>query len=70
MRESGGLTTEWSRGWRVLAALIILTIVEFGLLFVDMPAGLFRVLLVAINLADAWLIVWYFMHLAQLWRGE
>ncbi len=70
MRESGGLAKDWVRGWWVFAALITLTVLEFGLLFVDMPVGLFRVLLVAMNLADAWLILYYFMHIAQLWGGE
>jgi heme/copper-type cytochrome/quinol oxidase subunit 4 len=70
MRHPGGLAGDWARGWWVFAALIALTIVEFGLLLVDMPVGLFRVLLVALNLADAWLILYYFMHIAQLWRGD
>ncbi len=70
MRRSGGLVADWRRGWWVFAALIVLTVVEFGLLLVDMSTGLFRVLLVVINLVDAWLIIYYFMHIAQLWRGE
>ncbi len=70
MRHQDGLSVDWRRGWWVFAALAVLTIFEFGLLLFDMPTGLFRVLLLAINLADAWLIAYYFMHIAQLWRGE
>ncbi len=70
MRRPGGLAADWGRGWWVFAALVVLTVFELGLLLIDMPAGLFRVLLLAVNLADAWLIAYYFMHIAQLWRGE
>jgi len=47
-----------------------LTVIEFGLLLTDLPVGLFRFLLVALNLADAGLIAYYFMHIAQLWRAD
>ncbi len=70
MRHPGGLSVDWRRGWWVFAALILLTVVEFGLLLVDMPVGLFRFLLAALNLADAGLIAYYFMHIAQLWRAD
>jgi hypothetical protein len=70
MSNQRGLAADWRRGSWVLLALIGLTVVEFLLLLVDLPIVLFRLLLLALNLADAGLIAYYFMHLAQLWRGE
>lgn len=54
-------------GTRVLIALVILTAVEVPVAFrVSHPLPW----LVVLNLADAGLIVWYFMHVADLWRAQ
>lgn len=55
-------------GTRVLGALLALTVLEVPVAFrVPHPLPW----LVLLNLADAALILWYFMHVADLWRpGE
>ncbi len=55
-------------GTRALVTLLILTAVEVPVAFrVPRPLPW----LILLNLADAALIVWYFMHIADLWRpGE
>ncbi len=68
MHRSESIHTELNRGFWVFVALVVLTVLEYALLFV--PVGnLFMVLLITINLIDAGLIVWYFMHVKQLKRG-
>lgn len=54
-------------GLWVLIALLVLTALELPVAF-RLPRPLPYLLL--INLADAALIVWYFMHVADLWRAE
>ncbi|MDR7433550.1 MAG: cytochrome C oxidase subunit IV family protein [Armatimonadota bacterium] len=54
-------------GLWVFIALIILTVVELWIAFA-VPRPLLY--LVVINLADAWLIMEYFMHLSRMWRAE
>jgi cytochrome c oxidase subunit IV len=57
-------------GLWVIAALAVLTAIEFAVfLAVDSSQGLVTVLIV-IALAKAWLIVSYFMHAARVWQGE
>jgi cytochrome c oxidase subunit IV len=54
-------------GTRVLTALVVLTALEVPVAFrVPHPLPW----LVVLNLADAGLIVWYFMHAAHLWRTQ
>jgi hypothetical protein len=52
-------------GTGVLVGLLVLTAVELPVAF-RIPRPL--PYLVLLNLADAALIVWYFMHVADLWR--
>lgn len=66
--EQKGLTQALRRGFWVWVALIVLTILEYILMVLRMP-GLIAYLLI-INLLDAGLIVYYYMHIAQLWRQE
>jgi len=65
--DERALAGRFRLGWRVLMALLVLTAVELPVAFrVPGPVPY----LVLINLADAWLILYYFMHLAQTWRSE
>ncbi len=56
------------RGLWVLIALVGLTLGEY-LLFFGMKRGNLPYMVV-MNLADAALIAYFFMHAAQLWRKE
>lgn len=62
------LSNTLRRGLIVIALLAFLSIVEYAI-----PAmlehGSFPYLVV-IAAAKAWLILWYFMHVAQVWRRE
>ncbi|MFN3974783.1 MAG: hypothetical protein ACK4K2_05880 [Dehalococcoidia bacterium] len=66
--EGNGLAQALRRGLWVWIALIVLTVLEYILMVVKAP-GLIAYLLI-INLADAGLIAYYYMHIAQLWRQE
>ncbi|GBD11947.1 hypothetical protein HRbin23_01630 [bacterium HR23] len=66
--ERNGLASALRRGLWVWVALIGLTVVEYLWMVAHLP-GLIPFLLV-INLIDAGLIVYYYMHIAQLWREE
>ncbi len=68
--EQRGLAAALRRGRWVFVALMVLTVVEFILLWLNIPRILFRFLLLVINGVDAGLILYYFMHIAQLWRKE
>lgn len=68
--EQRGLAAALRRGLWVFVALVVLTVVEFILLWLNIPRVLFRFLLLVINGVDAGLILYYFMHFAQLWREE
>lgn len=59
---------QYRLGVWVWIALVVLTTVELPIAFrAEHP--LFYLLL--INVIDAWLILYYFMHLSQMWRpGE
>lgn len=54
-------------GWIVFIALAILTIVEFLVGAYVRPTTPY---LVATAIIKAWLIVYYFMHVPQLWRKD
>lgn len=66
--ERAGLASAMRRGIVVLIALGVFTAIEYVIPVVldrgSMP------FLVVIGLAKAALIVYYFMHVAQLWRQE
>lgn len=57
-------------GWRVIAALAVLTASEFALARTVHSSAALVALLTPFALAKAWLIVTYFMHVARVWRGE
>jgi hypothetical protein len=54
-------------GWLVFIVLIALVLLEY-VVFLAMDMNM--PLMVAMNVADAALIVWYFMHVSRLWRRE
>lgn len=55
------------QGWFVFAGLGVLTLVEYGV--ATSIAGALPYLAV-IALVKAWLVIQYFMHVAQLWHVE
>ncbi len=57
---------ELTRGIVVFAILAVLTALEFFLARLDAAT----LLLILIALTKAGLVVWYFMHLARLFRSE
>jgi cytochrome c oxidase subunit 4 len=57
---------ELTRGIVVFAILAVLTAVEFFLARLEVATFI----LVVIALAKAGLVVWYFMHLARVFRSE
>ncbi len=60
-------TSKLRLGWIVIAALGVLTIVEYWIAISVHSTPL--PYLAVIALVKAWLIVQYFMHVAQLWRA-
>ena len=66
--ENGRLKYLLNRGFWVFVALVILAIVEYLLILV-MDSGNLP-WMVILNVIDAGLIVYFFMHVAQLWRQE
>lgn len=66
--ERNGLAPALRRGLWVWVALIVLTIIEYILMVAKVP-GIIAYLLI-INLVDAGLIVYYYMHIAHLWGRE
>lgn len=67
MKEESGKDTRIRLGWIIFTALAVLTVVEFLVGALIRPATPY---LVAIAIVKAWLIVYYFMHVAQLWRKD
>ncbi len=55
-------------GLKVFVALIVLAVVEWYLMVARVPGLLWY--LVVIQVVEAGLIAYYFMHVAQLWREE
>lgn len=54
-------------GWLVVATLIMLVVLEYVLFLVlnsNMP------IMVAMNIADASMIMYFFMHVNRIWRRE
>ncbi|MDQ7843559.1 MAG: cytochrome C oxidase subunit IV family protein [Armatimonadota bacterium] len=67
MANQRALPDRFRLGLRVLIALLVLTAAELPVAFrVPHPVPY----LILINLADAWLILYYFMHLGQTWQPE
>ena len=56
------------RGLWVFLLLVALTVVEYGL-GIAMPRGNLPYMIV-MNLVDAGLILYFFMHIGHLWRKE
>lgn len=54
-------------GWLVISALAVLTAVEFWLSSAIQPALPY---LTVTAIVKAGLIIYYFMHLSQLWKQE
>lgn len=57
-------------GWLVMIGLMVLTVAEYLLLLATPSTAIWRILLVVFQVLDAGLILWYFMHLGQLWHTE
>lgn len=56
-------------GWIVIAVLMVFHVFEFVLSTRIMQSGTLLPLVVLVFI-DAGLIIYYFMHVAQLWRSE
>ena len=54
-------------GLVVLAVLVVLTVLEY---FIAIWLDKNLPIMIAMNVADAALIMVFFMHLPRLWRGE
>lgn len=74
-KEAGGrivtLLEERARplltGWMVFLTLLVLVLLEYVLaLFMDRNLPL----MIVMNVVDASLIAYFFMHVVRLWRGE
>ncbi|MBI4336557.1 MAG: cytochrome C oxidase subunit IV family protein [Chloroflexi bacterium] len=66
--QNGRLRSALARGRWVLVALVALTVVEYAVALVMKSGNL--PWMIIMNLVDAVLILYYFMHIAQLWRKE
>lgn len=64
-----GLPTRLGFGWKVIAGLAVLTVIEF-VIAVTLGRGIMAPLLVVIALYKTVLIALYFMHFKQLWQRE
>lgn len=54
-------------GWLVIAGLAALTVVEFWLSSAVRPALPY---LIVVAIVKAGLIIYYFMHVSQIWKQE
>ena len=54
-------------GWLVFAVLIVLVLLEY-VIFLVLTTNL--PIMIVMNVIDAALIMYYFMHLPRLWRRE
>ncbi len=67
MLPKRGLSGAARTGWLVFAVLIVLVLLEyvaFLVLTTNLP------IMVVMNVIDAALIMYYFMHLPRLWRRD
>ncbi len=67
MLPRGGVTGAVRTGWMVFAVLIVLVLLEY-VIFLVLSSNL--PIMVAMNVIDAGLIMYFFMHLPRLWRRE
>jgi heme/copper-type cytochrome/quinol oxidase subunit 4 len=65
--ERGRGLSPAATGWLVFVALVVLAVVEY-VVFLAVHRNL--IWMVVMNVADAALILVYFMHLPRLWRGH
>ncbi len=56
------------RGFWVFVILVALAFLEYVVALVMTSGNL--IWMIIMNVVDAWLILYYFMHVAQLWRRE
>ncbi|MBI3969841.1 MAG: cytochrome C oxidase subunit IV family protein [Chloroflexi bacterium] len=57
-------------GWFVFVALVVLTVAEYYVVTTSPPGAITIAMLLVFQFADAGLIIWYFMHVSQLWRAH
>ncbi len=55
-------------GWKAYVVLIVQAVVEWYITIIRVPGLLWY--LIVINVGEAGLIAYYFMHVAQLWRDH
>ncbi len=67
MKEATDKSFRKRLGWIIFIALAVLTIIEFLVGALVHPATPYLVLTAIVK---AGLIVYYFMHIAQLWRKD
>ncbi len=67
MRGASRMAAYARTGWLVFAALIVLVALEY-VVFLVLDTNL--PIMVAMNVADAALIMYYFMHVSRIWRRE
>lgn len=60
-----GLAAGLRTGWWVFLVLMAVTILEY---FVALAVDSNLPIMVVMNIADAALIMWYFMHVYRVWR--
>lgn len=66
-QQKEGMAAAMRVGWWVFVVLLALAITEYVIFLVleqNLPV------MIVMNLADAGLILWYFMHVRRLWRGQ
>lgn len=68
MVETAKLRHALSRGFWVFVALVVLALGEYALAIFMTRGNL--PYMVIMNVVDAALIAYFFMHIAQLWRRE
>ncbi len=60
-----------ARGVRVMLALAVMTVVEYGVAIgLRSSPVVLLALLAPMALLEAWVIATYFMHAARVWQGE
>jgi heme/copper-type cytochrome/quinol oxidase subunit 4 len=62
------LQNQYNIGLLVFAILVFLTLGEY-LMVLMMDSGNLPWMII-MNIVDAWLILYFFMHISQLWRQE
>ena len=62
-----GLAAAIRTGWLIFAVLMVLVMLEYAA-FLILDSNLH--IMIAMNVIDAGLIMFYFMHVSRLWRRE